>query len=191
MEGFWIDRGEVTVEGWNVCAEVGRCPTLPLVASVGKSPEPGQPVANVSVEQAESYCRWAGGRLPHADEWLAAALGEKGSRFPWGQTGLVCRRAVYGVVRGPCAQGSTQPEIGGTRPDGATPEGLVDVVGNVGELVLGANGPEIRGGSFQSELASQLRTWSVLPYGGPQPDVGFRCVYDQPTPDGGEARANR
>jgi formylglycine-generating enzyme len=186
-----MDRGEITMEAFTTCEKAGRCSSLAPPSLASPVVEPGQPATNVSAEQASRYCEWVGGRLPRADEWLGAALGERGSRFPWGQTGLVCRRAVYGTVRGPCAKGIAQPELVGTRPDGATPEGLLDLVGNVGELVLGERGPEIRGGSYQSELASQLRTWSVVPYQGARPDVGFRCAYNQPPDDHSRDGADR
>jgi formylglycine-generating enzyme len=186
VDAFWMDRGEVTLEAFASCVQARGC-SSPKTAP---NREPGQPVTGVTVEQASGYCRWVQGYLPRREQWLAASVGERGSRFPWGQTGLVCRRAVYGTVRGPCAQGIDQPEMAGTRSDGASPDGLLDLVGNVGELVRGDQSPEVRGGSYRSELASQLRTWSVVPYEGPRPDVGFRCAYDRSSPEAtpGEGR---
>jgi formylglycine-generating enzyme required for sulfatase activity len=147
---------------------------------VGKGPERWLPWTHVAPEQAERYCQNQGGRLPTRDEWTFAAAGPHGRRFPWGQTGLVCRRAVYGLVRGPCARSNPAgPDAVGSRPDGATPDGLLDMVGNVAEWVRVGDQFVAMGGSFQSELASELKVWSSVGGNGVRADVGFRCAYDE------------
>jgi len=120
-----------------------------------------------------------GGRLPTSDEWVIAAAGHDGRRYPWGQTGLVCRRAVFGLVDGPCATGGVGPEIGGMRPDGATPDGVLDLAGNVAEWTVESDGGyAARGGSFRSRVAGELKSWSVEEVDGSADHVGFRCAYD-------------
>jgi formylglycine-generating enzyme required for sulfatase activity len=146
----------------------------------GGRPEPMLPWTNVDPERAERHCQRRGGRLPTLDEWMFAASGSEGWRFPWGQTGLVCRRAVYGLSRGPCARGKhAGPDAVGSRPDGSTPEGLLDMVGNVAEWVRDGGRIVAAGGSFGSELASELKTWSLDATATAGPDVGFRCAYDE------------
>lgn len=170
VASFAIDVREVTQEDWRRCANLGPCRRLPWR-------EPGLPVTGISPDEAAAYCRYAGGRLPRADEWVLAATGEVGRRYPWGGTGLVCRRAAFGLTSGPCGEGARGPELGGTRPDGATPEGVLDLAGNVAEWTLEPDGAvSARGGSFASTLASELKTWAVTAAQEPSERVGFRCV---------------
>jgi sulfatase modifying factor 1 len=168
---FALDSTEVTYARWERCARAGLCRALSWQ-------EPGLPVTGVNPSEAAALCRFEGGRLPSGDEWLFAAAGVEQRRFPWGQTGLVCRRAVFGTVRGPCAHGARGPEIAGLRPDGATPEGLVDLAGNVAEWTVEPGGTQaVRGGSYLARLAAELKSWAAQPDRGPAADIGFRCAY--------------
>jgi formylglycine-generating enzyme required for sulfatase activity len=169
---FVIDRAEVTVARYRLCAAAGACP------KTSDELEPGRPVRNVSPSEASGFCAFVGGRLPSADEWLFAAAGSAGRRYPWGNTGLVCRRASFGLVRGPCAQAGTGPDLGGARPGGATPEGVLDLSGNVAEWTIERDGSfAARGGSYRSELAGDLKSWSVEARQTRAAHVGFRCAY--------------
>jgi formylglycine-generating enzyme required for sulfatase activity len=99
-------------------------------------------------------------------------------RFPWGATGLVCRRAAFGLVAGPCAESATMPELAGARPDGATPEGIADLAGNVAEWTRERDGSvRARGGSFRANNAAELKGWSAVGRSGASDDIGFRCVF--------------
>jgi formylglycine-generating enzyme len=172
---FWLDATEVTNFRWHLCAAAGRCKRR----AADSTAELGQPVVSVTAPEAESFCAWAGGRLPRSAEWLRVAAGPSSRRFPWGQTGLVCRRSSFGLVRGPCAEGGSSPDWAAARPDGKSELGLFDLVGNVAEIVKAAEGTlEVRGGSFRADHAAALKSWAMLPYAGAEPDVGFRCAYD-------------
>jgi formylglycine-generating enzyme required for sulfatase activity len=187
VTGFRLDRAEVTVDAWRRCEAAGRCaplsPSGPQTSERGdrgndEPLEPGVPVTGVDAEQAATYCAFVGGRLPRFDELLFASAGTEVRRFPWGPHGLVCRRAAFGLVDGPCATGATGPELAGSRPDGASPDGVLDLVGNVAEWTREPDGTlRLFGGSFRSKVASQLKSWSSEP---PRvgADVGFRCAYD-------------
>ena len=180
---FWLDATEVTAWSWGRCGDAGSCPAV--TKGLRALLEPGSPVTDVTASEAEAYCGWAGGRLPRSDEWLRAAAGENSRRFPWGNTGLVCRRASFGLVRGPCAEGGAAPDWAGSRPDGRSELGLHDLVGNVAEIVRsGTTQFDVRGGSFRSDHAAELKSWSSVPYEGARSDVGFRCAYDR-APEGG------
>lgn len=171
---FSMDQAEVDYDRYAGCVKAGLCPDL--AAPV----EPGIPVTGLSAKEAARFCSFAGGRLPTVAEWMVAAAGNEARRFPWGPHGLVCRRASYGLSSGPCAVGGTRPELPGMRWEGRTPSGFVDLAGNVAEWVVDEDGqPSLRGGSFRSKTASELKTWAISsPHN--MDDVGFRCSYDGP-----------
>ncbi len=168
---FELDRYEVTVAQWSTCTE---CPQLADVA-----PRRDLPVTHVNASNAEQFCRNRGGRLPTHAEWTFAASSVQGNRYPWGQTGLVCRKAVYGMVEGPCGEGATSPNPVGSRPLGVTASGLHDLCGNVAEWVTNGDTTYAVGGSFRSTLAGQLKVWSREEVATRRDDVGFRCAYDR------------
>ncbi|HEX5098995.1 MAG TPA: SUMF1/EgtB/PvdO family nonheme iron enzyme, partial [Polyangiaceae bacterium] len=155
VAAFELDAFEVTRARWEACRVASACGTL------AQSGDPGEPVRGVSPTQAEAFCKFAGGRLPTGAEWVLAAMGREARRFAWGSTGLVCRRAAYGLVKGPCAEDATGPELAGSRPDGATPEGTFDLSGNVAEWTREARGYLARGGSYRAKNANELKNWTA------------------------------
>lgn len=172
VKPFSLDSGEVTYARYAACVHSGACAKLNVDA------EPGLPVTALSPAEAEHFCEFEGGRLPSSAEWRFAASGKEGRRFPWGFTGLVCRRASFGLVDGPCSSEATGPDLVGARPDGATPEGIVDLAGNVAEWTRDPDGHyRARGGSFRSRVAAELVTAAVENPPARAGHVGFRCAY--------------
>jgi len=182
---FAIDSHEAIEADWQECVDRGACPDLPLAG------EPGRPMVGVTAAAAETYCRFRGGSLPTSDQLAFAARGDPGRRYPWGLAGAICRRAAFGLADGPCGWGATSPELAGSRPSGATPEGVHDLAGNVAEWArrspMGSDGSnidapttwEVRGGSWRDAAAAALRTWAAVPQP-PEtqaPTIGFRCAY--------------
>jgi formylglycine-generating enzyme len=147
-------------------------------------PDAAKAASRLTLEGAAAYCKNKGGRLPTEDEWIIAAAGPSpGHRYPWGDTGAVCRRAAWGLATGPCATEGTGPDTVGAHPSGDTPSGLHDMAGNVAEWVTTPSGKGVaRGGSWQSALATELRTWDRLELDPGLEDsrVGVRCAYDVP-----------
>jgi formylglycine-generating enzyme required for sulfatase activity len=177
VRSFSIDSVEYTWERYAQCVATSRCNAVQLHVPA-PAPEPGLPITEIDPQHAAALCHLDGGRLPNGDEWMVAAAGLGGRRFPWGSTGLVCRRAVFGLPSGPCAQGATGPDLVASRPDGATSEGVQDLAGNVAEWTVEPQGIVARGGSYRSTVAGQLKIWASETAVSPQPHIGFRCVYD-------------
>ncbi len=145
------------------------------------------PVVYVDYQDAQAYADWAGKRLPTEKEWHYAAQGSDGRKWPWGEE--------FDSTRCNVGLGKSTPVD--AYPQGASPYGVMDLVGNVWQLTNDVydNGSNyfciIRGGSYYHPTASW---WYVK--GGPQPldehqmllmvspgfnrnaTVGFRCVKD-------------
>ncbi len=149
------------------------------VADVGGEGDPARAAAGLSRDEARAACARRGGRLPSDDEWLAAAAVR---RYPWGDTGLVCRRAAWGLAHGPCARGATGPDTVGSHPDGRSPEGVHDLTGNVAEWVETPSGEgRVRGGSWADDFVGDLRSWAARTLDPMAHDarVGARCAYPE------------
>lgn len=184
VPALWIDRHEVTVERYqHFLAAVGF--RLPEAWEV-QLEEPQHPVCFVGVEEAMAYARWAGGRLPSPEEWERAAAGPEGRTYPWGEAAPTSAHAHLGhpeitvVTRGPRALRAV-----GSFPLGASPDGVLDLVGSVAEWA--APGPEpgprdraiLLGGSLLRNPAAihswNLRSWPRIQDG---MGTGFRVVRD-------------
>ena len=127
LDAFRIDATEVTQAQYVECVLAGAClaPTCDWDPCGARA---NHPVVCVNREDALSYCKHEGKRLPTEAEWEKAARGEAGLKFPWGNDPADCAHAnLAGCV------GGTEPV--GSHPSGASPYGALDMAGNVVEWV--------------------------------------------------------
>jgi tetratricopeptide (TPR) repeat protein len=125
---FWIDQTEVTNEQYRSCVDAEVCsPNQPDYAVWFY--QAGHPVVGVTWLQAQTYCQWAGGNLPTVSQWRFAASPD-GRMYPWGNTGPSC---LVAVINDTCDNNPLGTRVVGSKPDGASPAGVMDLIGNVWE----------------------------------------------------------
>jgi formylglycine-generating enzyme required for sulfatase activity len=233
LDGFEIDRYEVTnVQYWRFLQAMGR---EPPPYWPGDDYPPGQadvPVVGVTWEDADAYCAWSGRRLPSEAEWEKACRGTDGRIYPWGEAWDPLRANV-GLFEGDVSQPRAYTEPGivgwgdnwapvqvtptgpaalglrpvGSYPAGASPYGVMDLVGNASEWTVDwynwggyddmpdrnpvGLGPEwnraIRGSSWVAygvvgwgQDRSRCPARDSTHRGTPDARFGFRCVRPMP-----------
>lgn len=208
LDGFHIDRFEVTNAHYAQCVEAGDCAAPKQFSSTTREryyDDPDftdYPVIYVDWNDAAAYCTWAGKQLPTEAQWEKAARGLSPQAHPWGDGDPGC--SVVNAYDNPSADycvGDTS-EVG-AYPEGGSPYGAMDMAGNVYEWVAdwydsayystspaeNPTGPEngvykvLRGGSW-SNAWYYLRT-AYRSFASPIPsyygnNIGFRCVIPAP-----------
>jgi iron(II)-dependent oxidoreductase len=154
------------------------------------------PVVGVSWFEADAFARWIGQRLPSEAEWQMAATWHLMTdanilrRFPWGDAMEHTRCNVWSTRLGDTVTVDTYPE-------GAAPNGVRQLIGNVWEWTASefeiadyAGRPIVgempmrcvRGGAFDTYFESQatglFRTGQITM--GRTHNTGFRCAMDLP-----------
>jgi formylglycine-generating enzyme required for sulfatase activity len=114
---------------------------------------PSRPVVGVSWYEAAAYCRWRGEsvQLPTQQQWERAARGPELRPFPWGNERPDATRLNF------TSEGKTLGRATpvGFYPSGTTPEGLLDMAGNIFEWCLdeypgNETNRVVRGGCYRS-----------------------------------------
>ena len=215
MSRYHIDRHEVTFGEYRACVDAGVC-TPPTVENPDddltlgcrwSNPDIDEyPVACIEWPQARAYCQWRGADLPTEAQWEKAGRGTDGRSYPWGNEEPSCQYASMASDLGEWGCGSGMAQLPGSHsPQGDSPYGVQDMVGNVQELVLDWLGPGqpklgtdpvgpargtwkvAKGGAFHvTQEDNENGDWLHLPWRGqggwPQPGlqlgpmIGFRCA---------------
>ena len=197
IAAFYIDRTPVTNAQFKAFLdESGWKPRDPhsfLRHWRDGEPLPGEmnkPVVWVALEDARAYAAWASKRLPHEWEWQYAAQGTDGRRYPWGNEADPSR--IPATNRGRTLRA---PDDVDAHPGGASPFGVLDLVGNVWQWTdeyvdEHTRAAVLRGGSSYLPQTSHWyfpQAYRLDQHGkyllmSPCKDrsgcVGFRCVVD-------------
>ncbi|MFN9893416.1 MAG: bifunctional serine/threonine-protein kinase/formylglycine-generating enzyme family protein [Acidobacteriota bacterium] len=185
VPAFYLDLTEVTNEAYGAfCTATGRALPRDFAAD-----QPGLPVVNVTMADAQAFARWAGKRLPTALEWERAARGEDGRPFPWG----AAHKPQMANVRDNPERKRQKAVSADAYRTGRSPFGLYQMIGNVKEFTADRATPTalairafateeptwhvVKGGSFASGLAEAV-TFAIepIPASYAAPDLGFRCA---------------
>jgi formylglycine-generating enzyme required for sulfatase activity len=197
VDGFFIDKYEVTNELWNKYTKASGYVTKhakgPKAAAQGLMEM--YPAAQVTWAEAQQYANWARKSLPFERQWEKAARGTDGRWYPWGNEPPTPERGVFPT--GKRGEDGTY-EMVGTHPKGDSPYGACDMSGNLYEwtsefMEPRNNNPEaerlfsytghqnalLRGGSFYHAMHAV----NAIKRFGFKPEetyyhVGFRCVWE-------------
>lgn len=177
-----VTRAELEGGGFEYVGGWQRRPGWTWRTPDGATPASGQlPAVHLTHAEAEAYCRWTGGRLPTAAEWIGAAYSEqrKPAPSPWvpGKT--------YPYPTGSSPQGANTSGADPwprAAPAGATSagvNGLFDMGANAWEWVSDARGTERRtmGGSWwygPDQMLAGVNAWKSADFYAVY--IGFRCV---------------
>ena len=147
LDAFWIDKTEVTNAMYAKCVKEGSCKKPANTSSethpsyYGNSEFDNYPVIYVDWSMSNTYCSWAGRRLPTEAEWEKAARGTKASTYPWGNTldGTALNfcdvNCAYDWANKSFNDSFADVSPVGNYPSGQSVYGALDLAGNVWEWV--------------------------------------------------------
>ncbi|GAA4888779.1 SUMF1/EgtB/PvdO family nonheme iron enzyme [Pseudonocardia sp. C8] len=143
-------------------------------AQLGDVPREHRPATHIDQSTADRVSCQLGGRLPRSVEWEWMASGAERRVWPWGNAPWGPKLAN---LRDSGYEDTTDVAA---HPEGATPDGMLDVAGNVWEWTASStmgDGFVIRGGSYASPpLYARCTFLNSAPAELRSPGIGFRVV---------------
>jgi len=133
-EGYFIDKYEVAVERWQrfVTATGHKSGSTETSRHFNKPDELLLPAGEMKWEEAKQYAAWAGKALPSEAQWEKAARGPDGRFYPWGNEAPTPELGHFGK-KGDGNRGQEKHLLYtqvGCYPGGASPYGVMDMLGN-------------------------------------------------------------
>ncbi|MCA9797075.1 MAG: SUMF1/EgtB/PvdO family nonheme iron enzyme, partial [Candidatus Eremiobacteraeota bacterium] len=181
LEQFWIDRLPVSNARFRAFVDAtgyrveGSWPEW-------KGDRADYPAVGLSWNDARAYCAWAGKRLPEEDEWERAATGPAPRKYPFGDEWdpAACGHGTSRGVPMLDLVNGRGPTPVGHFPTGASPEGCLDMAGNVWEWTATAEGQGrvVKGGCWANRDPRTLACAARLSFAPESHDArrGFRGV---------------
>ncbi|MBT0160762.1 formylglycine-generating enzyme family protein [Candidatus Bathyarchaeota archaeon A05DMB-2] len=187
---FFIDATEVTNAQYRECVVAGVC-NPPHENYFYSNPDyDNYPVVYVSWSDAETYCSWAGKRLPSETEWEKASRGIDGRQYPWGNEWVPGKANLWDG-------GAHALMPVNTYLNDKSPYGVVGMAGNAIEWVMDWFSPYpsstytsddygerfrvIRGGSWRNRsISARCAFRDRYSPAGWGDNLSFRCVQDVP-----------
>ncbi len=192
LPAYRIDRLEVTNAEFAVFASMDSITGVAAASYPNTSTLPGVgdpyvPVTGLDWFDARAYCRYLGKELPTTEQWTKALRGGQrlsdGSpnplprrSLPWGRPIAPTPAKVSGVgPRGPAAVGS--------HPGDRSPDGVLDLAGNVTEWTTSSSEPRIRivrGGNWEDTPVENIVDYDIAE--NPRAErqrlysIGLRCA---------------
>ena len=171
VAAFFIDKLEVTNGQYQECVAAGKCAPLQTPPSTACA---NYAVEGVAWDQAGAYCAWRGKRLPSEMEWEKAGRGTDGRLYPWGNNWDISRI-------------SASPSPVGQHPEGASPYGVLDMIGSASEWV--ADKYDVDYATVKGSICARIWSgWTTrvamrcppTGYIVSPPPIGFRCARSAP-----------
>ena len=173
---FWIDRTEVTNAQFSQLAAMSsfgeiQAPSYPDASGLGEPAGERRPVTGIDWIEARAFCGFLGKDLPSKEEWTRVLRG--GERLSDGTPNPAPRRNLpWGTELGPAMAkvlGVGPPGAAdvGSFPEDRSPEGVLDLAGNVSEWIDSIPGSNpgmrmIRGGNAVDTPATELAEYVAI-----------------------------